>query len=63
VADQLDFMENLVGDYPFPTYGSFVVDAPLGFALESQTLTVWFGDSVAPARWSDVWHNEGQASW
>jgi aminopeptidase N len=87
VSDQLDFMENLVGDYPFPTYGSFVVDAPLGFALETQTLTVydggffaspptsfgpimvhelahqWFGDSVAPAQWSDVWLNEGHASW
>lgn len=87
VSDQLDFMENLVGDYPFPTYGSFVVDAALHFALETQTLTVydggffddpptsfgpvmvhelahqWFGDSVAPERWSDVWLNEGHASW
>ncbi|HEX3757319.1 MAG TPA: M1 family metallopeptidase [Kofleriaceae bacterium] len=87
VADQLDFMENLVGDYPFPTYGSFVADAPLGFALETQTLTVydsgffdapptsfgpimvhelahqWFGDSVAPSEWSDVWQNEGHAAW
>jgi aminopeptidase N len=87
VADQLDFMENLVGDYPFPTYGSFVVDAPLGFALETQTLTVydggffgapqasfapimvhelahqWFGNSVSPRRWSDVWESEGHAAW
>jgi aminopeptidase N len=87
VSDQLDFMENLVGDYPFPIYGSFVVDAPLGFALETQTLTVydgrffsdpptsfqpimvhelahqWFGDSVSPERWSDVWQNEGHAGW
>jgi aminopeptidase N len=23
----------------------------------------WFGDSVAPAVWSDVWLNEGHASW
>src|SRR3954447_8335446 len=23
----------------------------------------WFGDSVAPARWSDVWLNEGHATW
>jgi aminopeptidase N len=87
VADQLDFMENLVGDYPFPTYGSFVVDAPLGFALETQTLTVydggffrspqtsfgpimvhelahqWFGNSVSPRQWSDVWLSEGHAAW
>jgi len=23
----------------------------------------WFGDSVAPYEWSDVWLNEGHASW
>lgn len=23
----------------------------------------WFGDSVAPANWSDVWQNEGHAAW
>ena len=23
----------------------------------------WFGDSVAPERWSDVWLNEGHATW
>jgi aminopeptidase N len=87
VTAQLDFMENLVGAYPFPDYGSFVVDAQLGFALETQTLTVfdgsiftqptveiesvmthelahqWFGDSVSPHRWSDVWQNEGHAVW
>jgi aminopeptidase N len=22
----------------------------------------WFGDSVAPYRWRDVWLNEGQAT-
>jgi aminopeptidase N len=87
VIDQIDFMERLVGGYPFPTYGSFVVDAPLGFALETQTLTVydgriftapetgfapvmvhelahqWFGNSVSPSQWSDVWESEGHAAW
>jgi len=24
---------------------------------------MWFGDSVAPERWSDVWLNEGHATW
>jgi aminopeptidase N len=24
---------------------------------------MWFGDSVTPARWSDVWLNEGHATW
>ncbi len=23
----------------------------------------WYGDSVAPARWSDLWLNEGHATW
>jgi aminopeptidase N len=87
VTDQLDFMENLVGDYPFDTYGSLVSDTPIGFALETQTLSLysgtsftfpassygpimvhelahqWFGDSVAPAKWADVWANEGHATW
>jgi aminopeptidase N len=87
VTGHIDFMENLVGDYPFPTYGSFAVDAPLRFALETQTLTVydasifaappevvgqimvhelahqWFGNSVSPRQWSDVWLSEGHAAW
>jgi aminopeptidase N len=88
VNPQLDWMRNKVGDYPFRTYGSLVIDATLGFALETQTLSLydrpwftdyprglwdpvmlhelshqWFGDSVAPARWGDVWQNEGHATW
>ena len=77
-----------VGAYPFDLYGSLVVDADLGFALETQTLELidtfwfhdyaagtwdptllhelshmWFGDSVRPYSWSDLWLNEGHASW
>ena len=87
VTDHLDFMAGLVGAYPFDSYGTLVVDTQLGFALETQTLSLfesqffaldpaqfepimvhelahqWFGDSVAPAVWSDVWLNEGHASW
>jgi aminopeptidase N len=83
----LDYMENRVGRYPFDSFGTFVVDAELGFALETQTLSLfdrpwfdfpqglwdpvmvhelahmWFGDSVSPATWSDIWLNEGHASW
>jgi aminopeptidase N len=87
-AGQLDWMRAKVGSYPFDSYGSLVVDSPLGFALETQTLSLydtpwfryypqglwdpvmlhelahqWFGDSVAPAQWSDVWLNEGHATW
>src|SRR4051794_18073857 len=85
---QIDWMQERVGRYPFDVYGSLVVEADLGFALETQTLELidttwfddypqgvweptllhemshmWFGDSVAPQTWSDLWLNEGHASW
>jgi aminopeptidase N len=83
---QLDWMIERVGPYPFATYGTLAADAELGFALETQGLSLfttahfdnaaaddpvmthelahqWFGDSVTPARWSDVWLNEGHATW
>jgi aminopeptidase N len=85
--EHLSWMRERVGHYPFDLYGSLVVDSTLGFALETQTLSLydtpwftypqgvwdptmlhelahqWFGDSVAPWDWSDVWLNEGHASW
>src|SRR3954470_7880974 len=86
--DQIAWMQDRVGRYPFDLYGSLVVEADLGFALETQTLELidtswfddftedvwnptllhemshmWFGDSVAPRTWSDLWLNEGHASW
>jgi aminopeptidase N len=85
---QLDWMTARVGPYPFDTYGTLIVDAPLPLQLETQTITLtrynvfttwprdawepgllhelshmWFGDSVAPYSWSDVWLNEGHATW
>lgn len=85
---QLRWMQQRVGRYPFDLYGSLVVEADIGFALESQTLELmdtswfdsygqgvweptllhelshmWFGDSVSPKTWSDLWLNEGHASW
>jgi aminopeptidase N len=85
---QLRWMRARVGAYPFDLYGSLIVDTSLGFALETQTLSLydtpwftkyprglwdpvmlhelahqWFGDSVAPRQWSDVWLNEGHATW
>jgi aminopeptidase N len=85
---QLGWMQQRVGRYPFDLYGSLVVQADLGFALETQTLELidtswfsdfdqgtweptelhemshmWFGDSVSPYSWSDLWLNEGHASW
>src|SRR3954452_17316655 len=90
-TDHIDWMENWGGNYPFDIYGSFVVDSLLGFALETQSISLydrgwfdgtygpgagtweptmvhelahmWFGDSVAPYEWSDLWLNEGHATW
>ena len=87
VTAQLSWLEQRLGAYPFASYGSLVVASPLGFALETQTLSVydatffdeapafyepvmvhelahqWFGNSVAPERWSDIWQSEGHATW
>jgi aminopeptidase N len=84
---QVAWMQQRVGRYPFHQYGTLVNDAPIGFALENQTLSLydpawwgapagvwqpvmthelahqWFGDDVAPDSWSDIWQNEGHATW
>jgi aminopeptidase N len=86
--EQLAWMEQAVGKYPFDAYGSLLAEVNINAALETQTLSLidsplvtkypegvwspillhelahqWFGDSVAPSNWSDVWLNEGHASY
>ena len=79
-ADALSYFSELLGPYPFESYGIVVVDAAFSSALETQTLPIfgrsslgqgvespaieelahqWFGDSVSPTSWQDVWLNEG----
>ena len=42
----IDVFEDQFGPYPFENYGAVVVNADLGFALETQTLSVFGADLV-----------------
>lgn len=75
----VDWVEDVLGPYPFDSLGILVVDNDSG--METQTMITlgdnsyslsagtivhevahhWYGDTVSPADWSDVWMNEGMA--
>ena len=77
----VDYLEGLVGRYPFPTLGVLVV--PSMSAMETQSMVTlgdhsytlsrdvivheishqWYGDTVTCADWSDLWMNEGMATY
>jgi aminopeptidase N len=46
-GEMIDFFDDLFGPYPFATYGVVVVDEDLGFALETQTLSLFGRDALA----------------
>jgi aminopeptidase N len=78
-ADFIEVYSNLFGLYPFidEKYGHCM--GPIGGGMEHQTMTTlssfsfdlichelghqWFGDHVTCATWSDIWVNEGFATY
>ncbi len=60
----LEVFTELFGPYPFEAYGGVVVDLPLGFALETQTLSVFGTDLVDGRRtWEWVLAHELAHQW
>ena len=45
-ADMIAYFSNRFGPYPFEAYGVVVIDADLGYALETQTLSLFGRDAV-----------------
>jgi aminopeptidase N len=45
-GEMIDFFDDRFGPFPFATYGAVVVDEDLGFALETQTLSLFGSDAA-----------------
>jgi aminopeptidase N len=53
-ADMIRLLDDVYGPYPFESYGVVAVDEDLGFALETQTLTIIGSDVARDGRGADL---------
>jgi aminopeptidase N len=53
-ADMIRFLDDVYGPFPFESYGVLAVDEDLGFALETQTLTIIGSDTAREGRGADI---------
>lgn len=54
-GDMLDFFADTFGEYRFDAYGAIVVDGPFGFALETQSLSMFDANIItAPIQSSEM---------
>jgi aminopeptidase N len=51
--EMIDLLDDVFGPFPFEAYGVLAVDVPLGFALETQTLTIIGTDLARSDRGAD----------
>ncbi len=52
-GDMIDFFSEIIAPYPFEAYGAAVANTTFGFALETQTLSL-FGKSIVQATATDA---------
>ncbi len=53
-AEMIGLLDDVYGPYPFEAYGVLAVDEDLGFALETQTLTIIGSDIAQRGRSADI---------
>ena len=53
-AEMIQLLDDVYGPYPFEAYGVLAVDEDLGFALETQTLTIIGSDIARRGRAADI---------
>ncbi|MET0728463.1 MAG: M1 family metallopeptidase [Acidimicrobiales bacterium] len=62
-SEMIDVLDDIYGPYPFEAYGVLAVDESLGFALETQTLTIIGTNIARSGRADDILVHELAHQW